>query len=931
MFHKNNQSGLYSNRMILHKKQLNLSTETFIWMNFVNILTGILQNTNTHLIFEPNAIYLAGYDEDQLRVAQFKIEYIAFQEFKMIYVMKDQRTLTSYKPYTSIFYSKNYKELYSKYRGTCLFVKEKLIKEQKQLQEQTGYLKDFEFEKYESFVIAWIPKRKEQKITQLFQTWIAEYNQSNNFTPKHELRPTINREYFNDADPFQQIAMNYIDFIIFYSENDVEQFQLQNKILIKLVDDGWKIQFKIYSSNLLYCQQAQLNINEFLNQQSLEIFNMELFDLCENFDKFIYDLEGILKKKSNLPVKLYKLDSILSLVKEIDRKFDTQIQNYVQSLGYKQCLFYSKQRENTQALKIIQDIIELRFKFNQIMKKKQLEMSQLSQSFQTCNSSLLYSSQYKSTIIPQLIKDQEQIIPQLFPLECRGQSILPDITSKYQQAKNQNSFSSEQKSKIYKENIKQNQKGGINDYQYNQSEYSNGGTFNSIESLQKDNNSQDYNDSSDINELQEFCNDIQLQSKLNQKKLNIFEEEKMSQLISIHHISQQFVRQVLQLGFDQYSIIYKVKDTMILNLKDWVQSLRSYLKNQEIQINELELIVCDDQITINTRLNYKLVSSICDQFFAGTTYIVVRLNENSQDFIDKLQDMYDLKSKQTQFQQIGLIMKKQYEQLQVDEQGRYLAMEIYNYLYFETNIQQKINNLINCNSQELDEPITIQELGIGNKIIIVLSQQQLNYLGENYQELECNRLIKFGKYISNTFYFVEIQSNNQQLYMDVLEQLRRIGYEMVEVYVNRKKQKYKNQQIIQLKQNSWKLCIYSNIKKFYTKLINDLLEMKFNEKEYLQIFQGGLKLSELQIDIGKYQIKHEKDISMLDQILLGDQNYKCVSHQIDQFTPGNYLTIIVRCEQQQIDNTTCLHPETSLIRGYYEVQENYSKLQQQNF
>ena len=79
----------------------------------------------------------------------------------MIYVMKDQKSFVSYKPYTSIFYSKNYKELFTKYRGTCLFVKDKLLKEQKQLQEKTGYIKDFDLEKYESFVIAYIPKRKE--------------------------------------------------------------------------------------------------------------------------------------------------------------------------------------------------------------------------------------------------------------------------------------------------------------------------------------------------------------------------------------------------------------------------------------------------------------------------------------------------------------------------------------------------------------------------------------------------------------------------------------------------------------------------------------------------------------------------------------------------------------------------------------------------
>ena len=52
---------------------------------------------------------------------------------------------------------------------------------------------------------------------------------------------------------------------------------------------------------------------------------MELIDLCEDFDKFMLDLQGILKKKCNLPVTLYKLDSILSIVKEIDRRFETKI------------------------------------------------------------------------------------------------------------------------------------------------------------------------------------------------------------------------------------------------------------------------------------------------------------------------------------------------------------------------------------------------------------------------------------------------------------------------------------------------------------------------------------------------------------------------------------------------------------------------------
>ncbi|CAD8187728.1 unnamed protein product [Paramecium octaurelia] len=918
MFPKKNQSAVYSNSIILHRKQLNLSTETFIWMNFVNILTGILQNTKTHLIFEPNAIYLAGHDEDQLRVAQFKIEYIAFQEFKMIYVMKDQRTIHSYKPYTSIFYSKNYKDLYSKYRGTCLFVKDKLIKEQKQLQDQTGYLKDFDLENYESFVIAWVPKKKEQKISKLFQTWIAENNQSNTFTPKLELRPTINKEYFNDADPLQQIAMTYIDFILFYTENDVEQFQLQNKILIKLVDDGRKIQLKIYSSNLLYCQQAQQNINDFLNLQSLEIFNMELCDLCEDFEKFLFDLEGILKKKCSLPVRLYKLDSILSLAKEIDRKFDTQIQNYVYSLGFKQCLFYSKQRENTQASKVIKDIVELRLKFNQIMNKKQLEMSYLSQSFQSCKSTLLNSQQCKSSILPQTIKDKDQFIQK----EYRKQSVHPDITSQYQQDKNSSSFQFEQKSRVTKENIQQIQKGTMNDQFHKQSEYSNGGTYNSVESLKKDQNSFDSNYSSDMNELQEFCNDIQVKSQVQNKNQKIFEEEKVSQMISIHHISHQFVRQILQIGFDQLSIVYKLKDSIILHLEDWEQSLRYFLTNQDIQINDLELIFGDDQITINTKLNYQYVSAICDQFFSGTTCFVVGLNQNSQDFRDELKDTYEIESKQTQFQQIGLITKKQYEQLQADEKGKYLAMEIYNYLYFETNIQQRIDQFINI--KEFDEPQPSIELG---KLIIVLSQQQLNYLEENNQELECNRLIKFGKYLSNTFYFVEIENNKRQFYVGAQEQLKKIGYEMVDNYCNRKKQKYKNQQIIQLKQNSWKLCIYSNIQKFYTKLINDLLEFKFNEKEYLSIFQVGLKLTELQIDLGQFQVKHEKDIGMLEQILQGDQNYKCASQQIDQFTPRNYLTIIVRSDQLHIENTTHLQPDTSLIRGYYEVQENYVKQQ----
>ncbi|CAD8106541.1 unnamed protein product [Paramecium sonneborni] len=291
---------------------------------------------------------------------------------------------------------------------------------------------------------------------------------------------------------------------------------------------------------------------------------------------------------------------------------------------------------------------------------------------------------------------------------------------------------------------------------------------------------------------------------------------------------------------------------------------------------------------------------------------------------------YGIESKQTKIQQIGLISKQQFEQLQVDEKGRYIAMELYNYLYFETNIQQRINKLLSQIQQEQDESILISEVGLGNKIIIVLSQQQLNYLIENYQELECNKLIKFGKYLSNTFYYVEIE-NIGELYEDAQDMLRRIGYELVDTYCNRKKQKYKNQQIIQLKQNSWKLCIYSNIKKFYTKLLNDLLEMKFNEKEYLQIFQGGVKLSELQIDLGKFQIKHEKDINKLDQMILDDSNYKCVSQKIDQFTPGNYLTIVVRSEQLPIENVTQLYPETSLIRGYFEIQRNYSKQQQQNF
>ncbi|CAD8106126.1 unnamed protein product [Paramecium primaurelia] len=929
MFHKNNQNGAYSNRIILHKKQLNLSTETFIWMNFVNLLTGILQNTNTHLIFESNEIYLAGNDEEQLRVAQFKIEYIAYQEFKMIYVMKDQRTHVSYKPYTSIFYSKNYKELYTKYRGTCLFVKDKLIKEQKQLQEQTGYHKNFDMEMYESFVIAWIPKRKEQKIIQLFQNWITEYNQSINFTPKYELRPTINREYFNDADPLQQIAMTYIDFILFYSENDVEQFQLQNKILIKLVDDGWKIQFKIYSSNLLYCQQAQQNINDFFNQQSLEIFNMELYDLCEDIDKFIFDLEGILKKKCNQIVRLYKLNSILSLVKEIDRRFDTKIQNYVYSLGYKQCLFFSKQRDNTMAFKIIKDLIDLRLKFNQIMKKKQLEMSSLSQSFQSCKSTLLYSQQGKSAIMPQILKEKELISSQLFPQEWKGQQTLPDLTTKYcenkinsislknsSQAQQQSSFSSDQKSRISKENIQQPC--------INQSGYQNDGTFNSMESFRKDYNSLDSSDISDINELQEFCHEIQSQSRHKHKK--IIEEEKFTQLIQIHHISQQFIRQVLQIGIDKKSIVYKVKDSIVLNLKDWESSLRKYLENQDIQINQLELIISNDSITINTKLNYKQVSTICDQFFAGSTYVVVQLNRNSEDFRNQLKDTYQIESKQTKFEQTGLITKNQYEQLQVNENGHYLAMELYNYLYFETNIQQRINKLINCRIKELDESMPISEVCIRNKIIIVLSQQQLNYLGENYQELECNKLIKFGKYLSNTFYYVEIE-NNRELHLDAIEQLRKIGQDLVNIYSNKKRQKYKNQQIIQLKQNSWKLCIYSNIKKFYIKLINDLLDMKFNEKEYLQIFQAGVKLSELQIDLGKFQIKHEKDISKLDQMILDDSNYKCVSQKIDHLTPGNYLTIVVRSEQLPIENVTQLYPETSLIRGYFEIQRNYSKQQ----
>ncbi|CAD8186975.1 unnamed protein product [Paramecium octaurelia] len=946
MFHKNNHNGAYTNRMILHKKQLNLSTETFIWMNFVNILTGILQNTNTHLIFEPTEIYLAGNDEEQLRVAQFKIEYIAQQEFKMIYVMKDRRTHISYKPYTSIFYSKNYKELYTKYRGTCLFVKDKLIKEQRQLQEQTGYLKDFDLEQYESFVVAWIPKRKEQKITQLIQSWITEYNQSINFTPKYELRPTINRDYFNDADPLQQIAMTYIDFIHFYSENDVEQFQLQNKILIKLVDDGWKIQFKIYSSNLLYCKQAQQNISDFLNQQSLELFNMELFDLCEDFDKFIEDLEGILKKKCNQTVRLYKLNSILSLVKEIDRRFDTKIQNYVFSLGFKQCLFFSKQGDNALAFKIIKDLIDLRLKFNQIMKNKQLEISQLSQSFQSCKSTLLYSQYGKSGIMPQQPKEKEFVSSQLFPQEWRGQSTLPDFTSKYcenklnsialqnaQQGQHQSSFSSDQKSRASKENIQQPCRILMNDQQQlNQSAYQNDGTLNSMESFRKNYDSLDSSEISDINELQEFCHEISSQQNRNKHKhKKVVEEEKFIQLISIHHISQQFIRQVLQLGIDRKSIVYKVKESTALHLKDWESSLRGYLKSQDIQVNQLELIVCDDSVTINTKLNYQQVSSICDSFFAGTTYVVMQLSRNSEDFRNQLRDSYHIESKQTTFQQTGLITQKQYEELQVSERGRYLAMELYNYLYYDTNIQQRVTKLINSRLKELDESMPLSEVCIRNKIIIVLSQSQLNYLGEKYQELECNKLIKFGKYLSNTFYYVEIE-NNRELHEDAVEQLRRIGQDVVDAYSNKKKQKYKSQQIIQLKQNSWKLCIYSNIRKFYSKLVNDLLEMKYTEKEYLQIFQAGVKLSELQIDLGRFQIKQERDISKLDQMILDDSNYKCVSQKIDHLTPGNYLSIVVRSEQLPIENVTQLYPETSLIRGYFEIQGSSTKKQQkQNF
>ncbi|CAD8157554.1 unnamed protein product [Paramecium octaurelia] len=908
--------------------EIRLETLEALWIQHSGFLDKITKESGVNYYYQQSWIVLEGNPNYCENAAQ-RIYSKVYEDFIM--QIEQFRSNDEMKPFYQLFQNPQYRELSKGIQGFWIYSAQSLMKQYLNM-ELKGYQSRFpELPQY--FLITWFPKIQMLYIQQLvFQMIGFRYTQQG-----------LNQKFKFDG----QYNVTALEAISIYLNLDLDSIINQYSLQIELNQIPNQFYLVIKANNKNSITETCRILENYLERKNfwsiaylqIKLSSKDIYYLKKNLNDQI---------RSNSTINIYSYEEMIQESKRLDQQFYINLTEIIIQRHSPDSLFVfgdaDKQGEITDT------IIQIVRKLKQNNRIEQED--RLSQQFtykENSNQQFLWNPQVNQQIsIPfqnnskNYYQDYNQKqfdqrpVHQLF-----GTSLNDQQTNPYEYTKQNQTINDQQTNPYYYTKQIQTSEPFWNDdqpdrplknYKKYQKNYDNNW------SQSKNYNQKRYKQRQRDQDFQEL--DVTLyvpKVPQNNQNNSVFsspqqqEEEKSSQLLIVEELNKVIKCQIIKIELFSYQIIYTqnhYKNSQKINFQEFKLSFEDFMKKYYNLQAEITLVFNIENIIIN--VNFKQqedihqVKNVFHKYFLQQMYYVTQYSTQALGLVNILKVNSNVQYFSTKTELTGFLNEDQFSELVEIQDGQQMAIKVSNFSYRNHNqLREKFNNFeISQSFQQNSSVLDIsRQVGQGKKVILI-SEDQLQYLNQEFVDLEACQLKKFKEFFKLPFYFVQIEYIEELLEQARVE-FRRMNEKYVKAQVQAKEKENNKVWMKEIKKDqlcqAFKLYCYNMMEAFYMNLLNDLNESLMCTEEY-QSNQYQSMYHEVIIDLGKRELNPRDPQSVEDLLFNSDFKFEPKDSNFFIDLPlGTFITVWVRNQKDILTEFQQIKKNEILPRIYPKI------------
>ncbi|CAD8173629.1 unnamed protein product [Paramecium pentaurelia] len=888
--------------------EIHLETLETIWVQHSGFLERITQESGVNFYYQQNFIVLVGNLNYCEKAAQ-RIYTKIYDDFIM--QIEQFRNNEEIKPFYQLFQQPQYRELSKGNQGFWIYSAQSLMKQYLNM-ESRGYQSIFpDLPKH--ILITWFPKNNMLYLQQqIFQMIGFRYKQQN-----------LKAKYQFDV----QQNVTALEAISIYLNLNLQEIMNQHQLLIELNQIPNQIFLVIKANNKNAIPETYKILEDHLERRKfwsiaylqIKFTSNNLFYLKKNLNEQI---------RTNSIINLYTYEEVVLESKRLDQQFNINLNEIIVQRHSPDSLFVfgddDKQGEITDT------IIQIVRKLKQNNRLEQGDRFQQSYPYrESSNHPFLWNQNVNQKMSIPFQNNPKNYYQDQFAYYDKKQFEQRPIQQKFGTSINdQQSTHYQYPNNTLTEEIVQNEDQidiPLRNYKRCYKNQDNN------QPTHKNSNQKRYRQRQVKQEIQEL--DVSLYVPKFPQNNFVFqynqqqEEEKSSQLLFIEELNKVIKCQVIKIELFQYQIIYtqnNCKNNMKINFTEFKSSFEEFMKKFYNQKPEIILEFDTENIKINVKFKQQedihQIKNIFHKYFLQQMYYVTQYSTQALNFIDILRLNSNVDYFSTKTELSGFLDEIQFQELVEIQEGQQMAIKIYNFSYRNYKLlKEKFNNFeISQSFQQNSSILDISKQVANNKKVIIISENQLKYLNQEFVDLEACQLRKYKEYFKMPFYFVQIEYIEELLEQAKVE-FKRMNQQYVETQVQAKEKENKKVWMKEIRKDqsyqASKLYCYNMMQAFNIKLLNDINEIEINTEEY-QTNQNLSMYYEAIIDLGDRELNPNDPKSIENLLFNSDCKFELKEIKLIDLPIGTFITLWIRNQRDILVEFSKIKKNDILPRGY---------------
>ncbi|CAD8203486.1 unnamed protein product [Paramecium pentaurelia] len=898
--------------------EINLETVETIWIQQTGFLERITKQSRVNFYYFKNMIILEGKINQCNNAAKIICQKV-YEDFIM--QIEQFHNEEEIQPFYQLFQQPQYRELCQNNQGFRIYSKQSLMKEIQNMMQQ-GYQPNYPVLP-QHFIITWFPR------TNMFYIQQCIYNMIGYQYSYQGLKQQFKYH--------KQLNITVLEAISIYLILDVQNIMNQFSSIIEINQIPNQCFLVIKANNQQSFQDVLMILdNHLVNNQfwpitylEMKLSSNKLFCLEKTIDDQVRTTSG---------VKIYSYDEVLHESQRLDKIFDINLkQIIIERYCSDQIFVYADQDKQAE---ITDQIIQIVRKPKQNIRVDQEDRFQQQQFYYKETSNKLIKNKKKANQKKRFpfidnhrksYQDQFQFYDQKqFELQKNSHIQYPNKTFREQTIQNEDQNNQFDVHNQFDSNnqFDPNNQIDIPLKNYKKCTKNFDMPKRTIQNKKKQKHNYQRQEIMDISlnnaDVKIYQNTYNYQYQQQQYQ----EEEKSSQLLQVEDLNKSIQCQVIKIELFQYQIIYtqnNLQSNRKINFKELKKSFEEF---QNIYYNlqhEILLQFDTDSIIMNIKCKQQdeinLIKQIFHKYFLQSMYFVTQNSTQALNLVDTLKQNCKVEYFPTKTELSGFLNEQQFKELELILNGQQLAIKINNYSYrHQQFLKGKFNDFMNQQSSNQNSSILdISKQGTNNTKVIIISEDQLKYLQQEFPDLEACQLRKFNQYFDLAFYFVQIEDIEEILENAKVEFKRRNEIYVKDQVQMKKQENQKKGWMIQFKNDqnyeASELYCYNMMEAFYTELLNDINDIQMNIEEY-QANQNLSMYYEAIIELGD-KVLNPNDPDSIEKLLFkSDFKFQPkMMSRIDQ-PQGTFITLWIRNQEDNLSQMQMIQKNKILPRGY---------------